>query len=69
MHNFLNHERKKLQMSMADYEMRRVEDRFNSLHKEVYSGKMEMSNVLCGVIVVGIFTFINYLGILVLILR
>ncbi len=56
-------------MSMTDYEMRRVEDRFNSLHKELYSGKMEMSNVHCGVIVVGIFTFINYLGILVLILR
>ena len=56
-------------MSMTDYEMRRIEDRFNSLHNEFYSGKREMSNVLCAVIAVGTFTFINYLGILVLILR
>jgi hypothetical protein len=56
-------------MSMTDHEMRRVEDRFNSLHSELYSVKREMSNVLCLVISVGTFTFINYLGILVLILR
>jgi hypothetical protein len=56
-------------MSMTDHEMRRVEDRFNSLHNELYSGKREISNVLYAVITVGTFTFINYLGILVLILR
>ena len=56
-------------MSMTDHEMRRVEDRFNSLHNELYSVKREISTVFCLVISVGTFTFINYLGILVLILR
>ena len=75
MHNLLNHERKKLHMSMTDYEMRqmerRIEEKIDSLGKEfrsvkedVHSLDMSIARVFGAVLGLAPIVFLTYIMVL-----
>jgi hypothetical protein len=71
MHNLLHHERKKLHMSMTDHEMRqmerRIEEKFDSLRKEIRSLDWSITKVfiaVLGLAPIVVFTYIVVLSLI-----